>query len=200
MMETVAQATPEPHRLLFVVDDRDHDERLALEHADADHLVVGLTHRSYPCKVNAAYAATVEPFIFMAADDVEFHPGWLTAALAEMVDGVSVVGTNDMANQRVIAGEHSTHSLVRRTYCDRPGATADLPETVMHEGYRHWCCDDELVQVAKARGAYAHAHDSLVQHHHPYFGGAPKDETYRLGESRARQDKQLFARRRRLWT
>lgn len=195
-LDSVSSATTLPHRVLFVVTEEDEAERRALEQAHADHLVVARADISYPSKINRAYEATDEELLFLAADDLAFHDGWLEAALAFDAD---VVGTNDMGNRRVLAGEHSTHTLVRRSYCDRPGATADRPGTVLHEGYRHWFCDDELVGVAQHRGVYAHAHDSVVEHLHPYHGKAPRDETYRQGERRRNNDRRIHQRRSRMW-
>ena len=200
LIESIESATPEPHRVLFVADETDRDELAAIAAAGADVLVVPKSKVSYPCKVNEAYRSTDEPLLFLVADDVRFHPGWLTAALRKMDDVIQVVGTNDLGNARVIAGDHSTHTLVTRAYCDDPGATADQAHAVLHEGYRHWYCDDELVGVAKTRGVFAAASDSVVEHFHPYHGKAKTDATYKLGERRRVDDRRLFRRRSRLWT
>lgn len=200
LLASIAAATPEPHGVLFVANDDDLAELAAIDSAGADVLTVPKAQVSYPCKVNAAYRASTQPFLFLAADDLDFHPGWLTEAFSKLAPGVGVVGTNDLGNPRVIAGEHSTHSLVTRSYIDVHGASADGPGTVMHEGYRHWFCDDELVGLAKSRGAYAHAGESIVEHLHPYHGKAPKDRTYRLGERRRDADRRLHERRRTAWT
>lgn len=200
LLESIEAATPESHRVLFVADETDRDELAAIGATGADVLVVAKSRVSYPCKVNAAYRETSEPLLFLAADDVRFHPGWLTAALRQLDGAIQVVGTNDLGNARVIAGEHSTHTLVTRVYCDDPGGTADKPGMVLHEGYRHWYCDDELVGVAKSRGVFAAAADSIVEHFHPYHGKAERDATYKLGERRRADDRRLFRRRSRLWT
>lgn len=199
LIESIEAATPEAHRTLFVADETDVDEIDAINAAGAECLVVPKRRVSYPCKVNSAYAVSEEPLLFLAADDVSFHPGWLTAAAAKLDGSVQVVGTNDLGNPRVINGEHSTHTLVTRSYCDSPGATADAARTVLHEGYRHWYCDDELIGVAKRRGAFVSASDSIVEHFHPFFGKAKKDETYRAGESRKKADSRLHSQRSRQW-
>ena len=63
--------------------------------------------------------------------------------------------------------------------------------------------DEELVQTAMARGAYAHAHDSIVEHLHPIVGNRPGnldyDEIYRLGRSQTRVGRQIFRQRQHLW-
>jgi hypothetical protein len=200
LLDSIWETTRLPHRVLFVASEHDHDERRAIEATEADVLVVPDARGTYPCKINDAYRSSDEPLIFTAADDLLFHTGWLEAALAKMTDGVGVVGTNDLGNPRVIEGRHSTHSLVARSYCDQPGGSADLHETVLHEGYSHWFCDDELVQVAQLRGVYAHATDSHVEHLHPFFGKAPRDGTYAKGSERKRADARCFHRRSRIWT
>lgn len=198
LLDAVWETTNEPHRVLFVVSRTDHVERRELERLDAEHLVVDEV--SYPAKINAGYRATSEPWLFLAADDISPHVGWLTEALRVAAEtGARVIGTNDLGNARTVDGTHSTHSLVARAYADDPGATADHAREVLHEGYRHWYCDDELVSVAKARGEWAHAGDAIVEHLHPYHGKAERDDVYTLGEANRHADGRLFRRRARIW-
>ena len=63
--------------------------------------------------------------MFAGADDLNFHPGWDTAALAVMDGWVQVVGTNDLLNPYVTAGLHATHYLVDRRYLDDVGGVVD---------------------------------------------------------------------------
>lgn len=199
LIDSIAAATTLPHRVLFVANRSDLAELDAIKAARAEVLIVPDAQGSYCRKVNAAYRQSEEPLLFLAADDLAFHPGWLEAAHARLDGTTQVVGTNDLGNPRVLAGEHSTHSLVTRAYCDDPGATADQPRTVLYEGYRHWYCDDELVQVARARGVFTAATDSHVEHLHPFFGKADDDDTYRLGTQRKARDQRVFQRRSRIW-
>ena len=196
---SIAEATPERHRVLFIANRSDDEEIDAVRSVGADLLIVD-GRGTYPEKINAGYAYTDDELLFLAADDLTFHAGWLTAAQAMLSETVHVVGTNDLGSPRVIDGTHSTHTLVTRTYCDSPGATADQPATVLHIGYRHWYCDDELIGVAQHRGVYAHAHDSIVEHLHPFHGKAEKDATYKKGEERKSSDAHQFRRRRAQWT
>ena len=147
-------------------------------------------------KANLAYGKTSEPWLFLCGDDVRFHAGWLDHAqhVAEMLHA-DVVGTNDLANQRVLNGEHATHLLVRRSYVDEVGASWDGPGVVAHEGYRHWFVDDEIVTVAKQRGVWQMALGSVVEHLHPLWGKAEQDEVYELGQSSAEQDREHFRAR-----
>lgn len=151
--------------------------------------------RTFAEKVNLGYEGTDEPWMFLVGDDVRFQPGWLDHAQAAAGDKFDVIGTNDLGNPRVMAGEHATHMLVRRSYVDEQGASWDGPKTVAHEGYRHWFVDDELVTVARQRGVFAMALGSIVEHLHPWFGKGTSDAVYELGQSHREQDAALFQKR-----
>jgi hypothetical protein len=151
-------------------------------------------------KVNLGYQETgrmfKEPWLLLAGSDVHFHPGWLDQALAAAAPGpFDVVGTNDCGSPRSLAGEHSPHPLIRRSYVDEQGASWDGPGVVAHEGYRHWWVDQEIVDAAKQRGVWAMALGSKVEHLHPLWGKGDDDEVYQLGQSHIEADKALFARR-----
>lgn len=147
-------------------------------------------------KANLGYKRTAEPWLFFTGDDVRFHPGWLDHAQAVAGDTMHVVGTNDLGNPRVLAGEHATHLLIRRSYIDEVGASWDGPGVVAHVGYRHWYVDDEIVTAAKQRGVWAMALGSKVEHLHPIWGKGEDDDTYRLGQKHAEQDRKLWQGRR----
>jgi hypothetical protein len=146
-------------------------------------------------KVNLAYRQTAEPWLFVVGDDVRFWPGWLDQAVRAAGDRYHVIGTNDLANPRVTAGEHATHLLVRRSYVDEVGASWDGPKVLAHEGYGHNFVDDEIVAAAKGREVWAPCLAARVEHLHPLFGKAEMDEVYRLGAEQIGRDKELFARR-----
>jgi GT2 family glycosyltransferase len=172
----------------------DPDTAAAWLDAGAEVLESG-EQTSFAAKVNLGYAKTSEPWLFLVGDDVRFHPGWLDHAQAIAGDRYHVVGTNDLGNPRVMAGEHATHLLVRRSYVDEVGASWDGPGVVCHEGYYHWFCDDELVAAAKQRGVWAMALASKVEHLHPLWNKAEMDPVYELGERHATTDKQHFLER-----
>lgn len=149
-------------------------------------------------KLNRAIAASSEPWILCGADDLAFHPGWASSVLACATEfSPGVVGTNDLHNPRVKRGQHSTHPLLRRSYAER-GSIDGGP--ILHEGYGHQYVDDELVQTARARGEWRFCVDAVVEHLHPFFGGAEIDSTYQRGLSSGERDLRLFQKRRRLWT
>ena len=170
---------------------------------------VGGEPGDYSKKINAGYRATTEPFIFTGADDLVFHEGWYEACRALMPlaqgggsatkpGGIGVVGTVDRCNGRTMAGEHSTHSLVARWYADCC-AVADHPGAIYCELYQHEYTDDELIQTAMFRGAYAHAYDAIVEHVHMLVHPELDDEVYQHGRSRSRLSRRTFLQRQRLW-
>jgi len=182
-----------------LIDNEDDETREEWREAGAVILQTGRALGTFAEKVNQGYlcAANAQmPWLFMVGDDVRFRPGWLDHAQhVATAFNADVVGTNDLANPRVLAGEHATHLLIRRSYVDERGASWDGPGVVCHEGYRHWFVDDEIVTAAKQRGVWQMALGSIVEHLHPIFGKAEDDEVYRLGQSFAEQDQKTFEER-----
>lgn len=208
LLENIAATTPEgSYWVRFMVSPGDASGYDVIEVAkmrlpviwtvlDADYEGQG----DYAKKINLGYLLSEEPLIFTGADDLRFHPGWLDVAMAYLAPGIGVVGTNDLGNPKVMRGEHSTHSLVTRDYADR-GGSPDQDHMIYHEGYPHLFCDTELIEVARARGAFAFAEDSRVEHIHPAWGKAETDELYaeHSGARALRETRKMFERRRRLW-
>ena len=200
LLDSVAAATPEPHRVLFICSPDDHAEIAAVDQAGADRLNLDTPpgRGDYARKINAGHRATSEPILFLAADDLAFHPGWWSTA-RDLLDRWAVVGTNDLGNRRVMRGEHATHSLVTRDYIDRFG-TIDQPGRVLHEGYWHNFVDDEFIGTARHRGQFTFSRRSVVEHLHPNWHKSERDDTYDRGQARFEVDRRLCNRRRHLWT
>lgn len=195
LLASVEASTPEPHRVLFVCDHHDEAEQLAVDAEGGERIEVT---GNYAAKINAAYAGTTEPLLFLGADDLQFHPHWADRAMARLEPGIGVVGTNDMGNPRVKAGLTATHSLVTRAYVDEHG-TIDERGKVLHEGYPHEWVDTEFVETAKVRSAWAFAFDSLVEHLHPHWGKAPTDELYDAHAKRMAVGQRIYRQRQHLW-
>jgi glycosyltransferase involved in cell wall biosynthesis len=197
LLESISHSTPGDWRVIFLVDPSDDAELEAIY----DAIVVFGTDRvwfrecggSYAAKINFGARHTDAPLVFLAADDLRFRRGWLDAARQHLSKDTQVVGVNDLCSDRVQRGEHATHFLMTREYALQP--TVDGGRGPLHEGYRHWFCDDELVATARRRGVLAFARDSIVEHFHPMNGKAPDDETYRKGREHQRQDRALFRQR-----
>lgn len=194
LLDSIAATTPDPYRVLFIADPHDVPEHDAIRAAGGEFITVD---GNYAAKINVGVRATDEPYIFMGADDLRFHPKWLERAMTKMRGKVGVVGTNDMGNPRVVSGDHSTHSLVARWYADL--GTIDDPTKVLHEGYLHEFVDDEFVETAKSRGAFISARDSHVEHLHPMWDKAPTDHLYQAQQTRMRAGRRVFRQRCKLW-
>lgn len=190
--------TTDRARLLFVVSQGDVSV-LDEVHGAYDYLLVPRWERGdYPKKINAGIASTGEPLVFTGAIDLVFHSGWLEAAEAQLGPGIGVVGTNDMANPRVMRGQHATHMLVTRAYAQGP--QIDGKPGFLCEDYWHEFVDDEAVAVAKKRKAWKFAADSRVEHLAWQFGKRPRDVLDASYALRSAVSWRTFNRRRHLWT
>lgn len=199
LLESLYSTTDEA-RPLFLTTESDKEAREAIDSLGERRIDVPTARvGDYARKINVGYRKTNEPYLFLAATDLKFHENWLENAMKHMSDDIHVVGTNDLGNARVIRGEHSTHTLVSRYYCDKYG-TVDEKSKVLHENYLHEYVDDEFVETAKCRDMFAMAMDSVVEHIHPAWGKAKWDKSYKEVESRLRPGYRLYHRRRHLWT
>ena len=197
LAQSLAESTDDA-RILWLVTDTDRDVLAATRGMDR----VTFTPRErgdYAHKINVGYRETTEPYLFLAASDLHFHPGWLTVCFLKVKAGYQVVGTNDLGNKGTSRGTTSTHTLVARTYADRRG-TIDKKRQILHEGYWHEWCDTEFVQTAKFRNAYGHARGAKVEHLHWLWGKRERDAVDSDWEKRMAQGEKLYHSRRRLWT
>jgi hypothetical protein len=188
------RATTGLARLFLVCDDEDHANQLA------EWGTTIIQPGSFAVKINEAYRRTGEdnpaPWFQVIGDDCRFHPGWLDHQQhVARLYGAQVIGSNDLANPRVIRGEHATHWMISRGYIDEQGASWDGPGIVAHEGYRHWFVDDEIVSVARQRGVFQMALGAKIEHLHPIAGKGEMDEVYEQNDKHARKDGLLFRRR-----
>lgn len=197
LLETL-YATCKP-TVLFAIDPNDQAVARAIDAVRADRFdVIWRKRGDYARKINEGIARTTAEHLFLAADDLAFHPGWYEAAAALLDGPIGVVGTNDICNPRTMRGDHATHCLVARWYSEL--GTIDGQPGLLHEGYRHEYVDDELVGTAKHRRAWAFAADSIVEHLHPLASKAPMDDQYAAQGMRMRASRAEFDRRRQLWT
>lgn len=184
----------------FLVSPGDKDERAAVRASRSTCIDCSWQPErgDYARKMNHGVEQTEEPFIFFAADDLRFQPGWAERALAKWYESdCCVIGTNDLGNSRVTSGRHSTHTLVDRDYLEC--GTIDEEGRLLHEGYWHNFVDDEFVQTAIWRTTYASALDSIVEHLHPDWGKGAPDATYRKGREHFNDDRAYFKGRQHLW-
>lgn len=207
LVESIEATANSDWRLVFVCSPNDDEERLAVGEVLRDFGRAWATDvdtepgaGDYARKIQAGFESGREEIILLAADDLRFHPGWDTAALAIFEEfDVGVVGTNDLGNRQTIVGQHSTHPFVARSYIDEMGGFVGGEGQVYFDGYDHQYVDVELVETAKSRGCYAHASGSVIEHLHPLWRKGETDSTYRRGSSGGAKDRALYERRRRLW-
>jgi hypothetical protein len=189
------RASTDRARLVFVPEFDDAEEIAAIAAAGADAFAHPRAH-TFAQKVNFAYTLTERPWLFLTGDDVAFRPGWFEAAMrCHDRTGASVVGTNDLASQHVMAGVRAVHMLIRRSYVEEVGASWDGPGVVCHQGYFHGCVDDEIVVAASRRATFSPCLDSVVEHLHWANRKAELDDAYRLGMVHQAVDMATFSRR-----
>ena len=150
---------------------------------------------SFGHRINAMFERTTEPYFFMGADDVWFQPRWYEVARSYMdsIPGGGVVAVNDLWNGS------GTLALIARSYIEECDGTMDGTGPVIHRGFAHSFSETELFDTAKARGRFAYARESIVEHVHPYAGKSEWDDVYTLGYSTSAQDEALFKSRQHLW-
>lgn len=205
VIESLLGAATVKTRAIFVCTPGDDEQIEACRATEADVMVVTWDAGAgdFAKKTNAAYRATESTHVFTGADDLRFEPDWDREAL-NWIGPLGVCGTNDKGNPLVMAGKHSTHSLVLRAYVDAVGATfLDGPGVVLHEGYDHQYIDNELVHAAQMRKQWAFSRGPAVEHLHPFWStayGHPKsqmDDTYVKAQRAGKLDARLYAQRRR---
>jgi hypothetical protein len=201
-LSSIRVSTTVPYRVLLVLSPGDLTNP-DWKRTGADYLTVPWEAGpgDFAKKMNLGFQETDEEFVFLGASDLEFTPGWDVAALKVAEEtGAGIIGTQDNCNPMVKKGRHSTHPLVRRTYAAEIGGTIDNTGEIYCELYDHQCVDNELIELAQARGQWAFAKDSVVIHHHPmYDKTSVMDATYEKALAKGRSDRALFMRRRRLW-
>jgi len=205
--DDIVAATEGDYEVVFITTATDVEECRAVDFLRTSksprvrHLSINPnTVGDYAKKINFAVRNTTSRWLFTGADDLHFHPGWFPhAVLASASKGCRVIGTQDLGNRRVMKGEHSTHSLVDRSYIDEMG-TIDERGKLLHEGYVHEFVDDEFVETARHRDEFVFAWNSIVEHLHPLWGKAPTDELYEGHRKRMNLGRRVYTKRKPLWT
>lgn len=195
----IAENTETEHRVVFAVEAEDVASIAAAAELDVD-VVVNEGRPNYSGAITTAYRETPAEYVFAGADDLNFHPGWDTAALALMDGWVQVVGTNDLLNPYVTAGLHATHCLVDRRYLDETGGVVDQgPGSFLFDGYDHQYTDTEFIGTAKMRARFRPCFDSVVEHLNAWSPKGEVDATARKTMRAIDTDSELYDSRRDLW-
>ena len=192
LLANIHEATPEPHSVYFAASDQasiDELDRLGAAY-------IRDNGDTYANRINTLFDFCNEPYCFLAADDYQFHFGWLPNIMRTMDQHPNSSGicvANDLYNA---AG---TAFLVARTYVQEFGAVVDEPGHVLCSQYVHSFVDDELRETAKHYGRFSRASDCIVEHLHYGNGKAPHDDTYARGEASMTQGRAMFTSRAHLW-
>lgn len=74
-----------------------------------------------------------------------------------------------------------TMSIMDRAYFERDGY-------IYHPSYASLWCDNEAMDVAKARGRYVYMGTQIFDHYHPAYGHVPWDEQYTRQQAHWNED------------
>lgn len=196
-MDSFEAAMTHNARVYWVCDSHHIEQLNELEKFDCEVIMNSSGRKNFASKANVGYRTTEESWILLVGDDVIFHERWLNEALTVARKGFSLVSTNDLGNHNVRNGELAIHPLIRRQWVDESGASWDGPGYIAHEGYVHNCVDREWTAVAKMQNEFAFAPKSIIEHMHPNFKKAKRDEIYEIGKRAAGKDDKLFRERKR---
>ena len=201
LVESLDAASSELHALTFICTAGD-DEQIAACRATGRNVRVVPWEpvRDYGRKMNLGYKGTRADWVLLGSDDITFEPGWDVELLRVAREtGKRVIGSNDMANKIVKQGLFSTHTLVARSYVEELGGGLEGPGFLISEAYDHNFPDRELAALAQSRDEWAFAPAAIIRHHHPAFGGAKEDATYRKGRATIFDDQLIFWERAEQW-
>lgn len=184
--------TETDHRIYFVIEPEEWDSFNVIKENNYN-LIISKYPGNHTGSANTAYEETTEPFFMIANDDFNFHKGWDIKALEKMTDDIGVVGVNDGNNR------YTPITLVRRAYIEEFSGSPDTVNTLYYPGYNHNYVDTEFSEVAKKRGKFAEAPESMVEHMHWAFNKATMDETYSKSNATAPADSITYQNRQHLW-
>lgn len=198
LLASIAGTTVVEYHVVLICSPGDEALSACLD-SDADTIVANWApdRADYAKKLGLGYRHTNEQWIFQGATDLRFHNGWdEQALLCARRHKAGVVGTNDMGNPLVKRGQHSTHSLIARSYIEEYGGTADNSGVIFSEAYDHQWTDNEFVETAKRRRQFVFCRNSIVEHMHPHWGKAEHDATYDKALRDTKSDIRIFQHRR----
>lgn len=164
--------TTEDHEIELIASVDADPETASRIQSHVDVLDYSVTYRGSSQAWNDALSDSSGDPVVLAADDLVWHPGWLSAALetlSEFEDGWGFVGFNDGHSN---GDDFSTHYLMsRRFIIEILGGVIAWPH------YIHSFNDVEASARAKAAGRYKWCKDANVFHAHWLWGYRSQDET-----------------------
>lgn len=199
-MQTIAKTTPPVFRFYPSIWKEDDATLLKIKYELSnlypDLVTVRCAEKSTNIKINEAYYQTTEPFVLIAADRVEFKPGWYEhcSNLLRQDPKLQVIGIRNE-----IETDTSSAFLVRRGY----EGVIDAPNKLFNDSYEHEFADTEFKETAKHRGVFHQTGaECTVFHHTSRFPGSrfPADATVLRSHERHDECRRLFHSRRSLWS
>ena len=194
--KNLRESTKLNFKLFFILEAEDFEHYKNLKRNY--HIILNKGSKSYTGAINSAYKQVSSEYFFTGADDLVFHLNWLENAMPLLNKGCEVVGTNDLLNRYVKAGQHATHFFVKRSYIENVGGVIDNSYPVLYE-YNHNYCDTEFIETAKKRGVFYPCLSSIVKHNHYTVGRSKFDSVYKKSNETKEIDKKKYEERSLLW-
>jgi glycosyltransferase involved in cell wall biosynthesis len=182
---------------LFVVHESDEESLNEVKRLCARYTI----DKQLPSGVNASnagYWAVKTNWFVLSQDDIIFHPNWLDNVKKHITKGIKVIGLND-GYQGHTDTQHSVAWLINRHYVQRNSLSIGHKNVLFNPDYKKNYADNELNDIAKFRGVWAYAYDSIAEHIHPGFGKSAMDNTYQMNENFLSEDRELYNSRIHLW-
>lgn len=193
LAQNVRENTKNEYVLWFGVEKDDAQSLKAAEGLGA--VVVNKYEPGYSNTIQSIYEESFSPFIIHANDDFEFHKDWDVTPLAMFErPEVMVVGLKQTEGDN----HGSAISMFRRKYIEEQSGVIDMPNRVFYP-YNHNFVDTEFTQTAQKRGVWVKCDLQVINHKHPGFTGAEKDEVHKKNDETAPLDERTFDSRKHLW-
>jgi len=178
-VEQLIKATPQGVEIITVTDDPQEIPG-----------TINYAKRGNPVELwNYGASKASGDYFVLGADDLWFNDGWLEASVRgfDELGGHGLVGFNDLSP---MAGKMATHYMISKGY-----ACADWGGVMVIPAYKAQFIDNEATVRAVRDGRFYYAEDAIVEHRHPIWGKAEKDEIYERGDARYAYGERVFNER-----
>lgn len=193
--QNIKEVTKNSYTLYLGVEPEDTESIEAASKVEDAVVVINPYSMGYSNTIQAMYEVSLEPFWFHANDDFEFLPNWDEHPIAMFeTEQVQVVGVP----QNEADKSYSAICFGRRSYIEKRSGVIDLKNRVFYP-YFHNYQDTEFTRTAQSRGVWFSSSVPCINHLHPGFTGAEKDETYKKNDATIELDKKTFESRQHLW-
>lgn len=175
------------HEVEYILSIDDTDSQIAAYQAIAARRGVRLiinANRTHVEASNAAARAAQGDLLLQISDDFGCPDNWDAALLAAIGDRREVAVFVDDG----LGAKTMTLPIIDRAYYERVGY-------VLHPGYAHMFCDNDLEELARRLGKLVDAKHLHFPHRHYIIGAAPFDDTYLKAARSWGRDERFFAKR-----